>query len=102
MSVAGGLAGQGGADHISGIGQAWLHGSRQQNLGVSAAGASCPSRAHVEGAGAEATDAAAAAVSPPREGAAAPGVRTADLAHAQGLLGPLDGADDDQRALGWT
>src|SRR5271166_1914711 len=81
-TVAGGLAGQGGADHFGGVGQARLHGGRQQDLGTSAAGAARPPRAHVEGLGAQATDAPVATVSPPCEGAAAPGVRAADLACA--------------------
>ncbi len=102
MSVAGGLAGQGGTDLLRscrpGVAARWPaaeSGCGRSGCIVSAAG-------HVEGLGAEATDAPAAAVSPPHEGAVAPGVWAADLARAQCPLGPLHGADDDHWALGWS
>lgn len=58
------LLARAGADHFSGVGQAWLHSGRQQDLGADTAGAACPPWVHLDGLGAEATHAPVAAVSP--------------------------------------
>jgi hypothetical protein len=58
-----------------------------------------PAAGALKSPGTKAMDPPEAAVSPPCEGAAAPGAWAADLARDQCLLGPLHGANDDHRAL---
>ena len=62
-------------------------------------GCVAPAAGALKSPGTKAMDPPEAAVSPPCEGAAAPGAWAADLARDQCLLGPLHGANDDHRAL---